>query len=209
MKKKVRPIAIILSFVLLFVSMLSGCQKKEEKEELRQPILALALIKMEHNWGDFSNVVSRWELSEESKEQGPLIYVVPNGNYTFDRTLYYYKTAWNKRSSRKRMMPEEGKTDSESSCSFFGKRKAITRKNALCLRKIRLETPRRRHPVSYLRSFTGKASGRIKMTKAYFHPSSDSSQVRQAGRVRMTRKVLSYSGLRSKDQDERQILADK
>ena len=92
MKKKVRPVAIILSFVLLFVSMLSGCQKKEEKEELRQPILALALIKMEHNWGDFSNVVSRWELSEESKEQGPLIYVVPNGNYTFDRTLYYYKT---------------------------------------------------------------------------------------------------------------------
>ena len=35
------------------------------------------------------------------------------------------------------MMPEEGKTDSESSCSFFGKRKAITRKNALCLRRKR------------------------------------------------------------------------
>ena len=29
------------------------------------------------------------------------------------------------------------KTDSESSCSFFGKRKAITRKNALCLRRKR------------------------------------------------------------------------
>ncbi len=28
------------------------------------------------------------------------------------------------------------KTDSESSCSFFGKRKAVTRKNALCLQKI-------------------------------------------------------------------------
>ena len=92
MKKKVRPVAIILSFVLLFVSMLSGCQKKEEKEELRQPILSLGLIKMENGWADFSNVVSRWELSEESKEQGPLIYVVPNGDYTFDRTLYYYKT---------------------------------------------------------------------------------------------------------------------
>ena len=35
------------------------------------------------------------------------------------------------------MMPEEGKTDSESSCSFFGKRKAVTRKNALCLRRKR------------------------------------------------------------------------
>ena len=34
-------------------------------------------------------------------------------------------------------MPEEGKTDSESSCSFFGKRKAVTRKNALCLRRKR------------------------------------------------------------------------
>ena len=34
-------------------------------------------------------------------------------------------------------MPEEGKKDSESSCSFFGKRKAITRKNALCLRRKR------------------------------------------------------------------------
>ena len=31
----------------------------------------------------------------------------------------------------------EEKTDSESSCSFFGKRKAITRKNALCLRRKR------------------------------------------------------------------------
>ena len=40
-------------------------------------------------------------------------------------------------------MPEEGKTDSESSCSFFGKRKAVTRKNALRLQKIRLETPGR------------------------------------------------------------------
>ena len=29
------------------------------------------------------------------------------------------------------------KTDSESSCSFFGKRKAVTRKNALCLRRKR------------------------------------------------------------------------
>ena len=35
------------------------------------------------------------------------------------------------------MMPEEGKTDSESSCSFFGKRKVVTRKNALCLRRKR------------------------------------------------------------------------
>ena len=35
------------------------------------------------------------------------------------------------------MMPEEGKTDSESSCSFFGKRKAVIRKNALCLRRKR------------------------------------------------------------------------
>ena len=38
------------------------------------------------------------------------------------------------------MMPEEGKTDSESSCSFFGKRKAVTRKNELRLQKIRFET---------------------------------------------------------------------
>ena len=45
MKKKVRPVGIILSFVLLFISMLSGCQKKEEKEELRQPILAFGLNK--------------------------------------------------------------------------------------------------------------------------------------------------------------------
>ena len=34
-------------------------------------------------------------------------------------------------------MPEEGKTDSESSCSFFGKRKALIPKNALCLRRKR------------------------------------------------------------------------
>ena len=40
-------------------------------------------------------------------------------------------------------MLEEEKTDSESSCSFFGKRKAVTRKNELRLQKIRLETPRR------------------------------------------------------------------
>lgn len=92
MKKKVRSVAIILSFVLLFVSMLSGCQKKEEKEELRQPILALDLIKKEHNWANYSNVVHHWELSEETKERGPQIYVVPNGEYTFSRSLYYYKT---------------------------------------------------------------------------------------------------------------------
>ncbi len=92
MKKKVRPVAIILSFVLLFISMLSGCQKQEEEEKLLHPVLALDLIKMEHGWADFSNVVKRWELTEESKEQGPLIYVVPNGDYTFDRSLYYYKT---------------------------------------------------------------------------------------------------------------------
>ena len=38
-------------------------------------------------------------------------------------------------------MLEEEKTDSESSCLLFGKRKAVTRKNELRLQKIRLETP--------------------------------------------------------------------
>ena len=34
-------------------------------------------------------------------------------------------------------MLEEEKTDSESSCLLFEKRKAVTRKNALCLRRKR------------------------------------------------------------------------
>ena len=40
-------------------------------------------------------------------------------------------------------MLEEEKTDSESSCLLFEKRKAVTRKNEFRLQKIRLETSRR------------------------------------------------------------------
>ena len=106
-------------------------------------------------------------------------------------------------------MPEEGKTDSESSCSFFGKRKAITRKNALCLRRKRTRkavvssskkksgypkecitfaeniprTPSTGHPVScvFWDSSLSRASGRIRMTK------NKSFICRARGRIRMTR----------------------
>ena len=132
-------------------------------------------------------------------------------------------------------MPEEGKTDSESSCSFFGKRKAVTRKNALCLRRKRtrkavVSSSKKKssypkeciifaektdsesscllferesgYPKEWnfvckkytLRSFISHPRGRLKMKIIYLSPSSDSSQARQAGQVRMTRKGLSYAG---------------
>ena len=72
------------------------------------------------------------------------------------------------------------KTDSESSCSFFGKRKAVTRKNALCLQKIRLETPRRGvEEQNIMKAFL----------RFFLSPSGGSGQNDKKGWVRMTRKA--------------------
>ena len=64
-------------------------------------------------------------------------------------------------------MPEEGKTDSESSCSFFGKRKAVIRKNEFRLQKIRLETSRRGRPLFVLRTFFPfhRENSQVRMTR--------------------------------------------
>ena len=120
-------------------------------------------------------------------------------------------------------MPEEGKTDSESSCSFFGKRKAITRKNALCLRRKRTRkavvssskkksgypkewitfaentpwTPSTGYPVSYVfwDSSLSRASGRIRMTKNRFFTGKGNS------RIRTTRLILADKWQRFRQPD--------
>ena len=56
-------------------------------------------------------------------------------------------------------MPEEGKTDSESSCSFFGKRKAVTRKNEFRLQEIHLETLWQGHTLSSEMFFETPSAG--------------------------------------------------
>ena len=128
----------------------------------------------------------------------------------------YDKPAWDKRSSRKRMMPEEGKTDSESSCSFFGKRKAVTRKNALCLRrkrtrkaavsssktkadtrknalrlqKIYLELPRRGIPYPVFFETPSAGAPPFCLTSSATSPASTGESAfvtRARGRLRMTR----------------------
>ena len=60
-------------------------------------------------------------------------------------------------------MLEEEKTDSESSCLLFGKRKAITRKNEnnckfVCVYSSLLIV------TNYFRSFVSRARGRLRMT---------------------------------------------
>ena len=81
-------------------------------------------------------------------------------------------------------MPEEGKTDSESSCSFFGKRKAVTRKNEnnckfVCVYSSLLIV------INYFRSFVSRARGKAQDDKTSRATGSaqDDNSIEKSGKI--------------------------
>ncbi len=92
MGKSKKITAILLCCVLVFASMLCGCEQKKHVQKV-QPVLRLDLVKViPPDLTDLSNVVYSWELTGEEKNWAPIIYRVPNADYTFTGSVYYYET---------------------------------------------------------------------------------------------------------------------
>ena len=90
MKKQLT--AVILCIVLVFASMLCGCEQKKHVQKV-QPVLRLDLVKViPPDLIDLGNVVYSWELMEEEDSWPPIIYRVSNADYTFTGSVYYYET---------------------------------------------------------------------------------------------------------------------
>ena len=67
MATKKQLTAIALCFVLVFASMLCGCEQKKHVQKV-QPVLRLDLVKViPPDLKDLSNVVYSWELTGEEK----------------------------------------------------------------------------------------------------------------------------------------------
>ena len=90
MKKQIT--AIVLCIVLVFASMLCGCESTNEQIEKVYPNIWVNLIRVN---GGTETVVHAWEFNSDfydSYRGGPIICTVPIGNYYCQSSeVYYYK----------------------------------------------------------------------------------------------------------------------
>ena len=76
MKKQIT--AIVLCIVLVFASMLCGCESTNEQIEKVYPNIWVNLIRVN---GGTETVVHGWEFNSDSYKGDPIICTVPIGNY--------------------------------------------------------------------------------------------------------------------------------
>ena len=87
MKKQIT--AIVLCIVLVFASMLCGCESTNEQIEKVYPNIWVNLIRVN---GGTETVVHGWEFNSDSYKGDPIICTVPIGNYYCQSSeVYYYK----------------------------------------------------------------------------------------------------------------------